>query len=441
MYAREEILNNYKKKDFPKSLFDENTLNNKNILFYPDSKPPQSSKDKDKSKLSQSYVLPWRILQQKNYHPNNNPQNKVEFSRSGHFTPAVPKEPLIDIKTENFKHIYDKYSIPLDKKLIYLKYHNNISGPFNYEELQNMYKNKKYDSNYEFRTIDLFAFLEEDPFNFYPLKNINEDNWTEDIADTPYLEYTELFIKVKELLDGTKKRKLEINELNDEIIELKTNNKDKDKTINELTNQIDLLNKELTQQKELLNQIEKEREEEKEREKEKEREREKEKEKEKEKLKEEDEKEESKKEIEIIEIKKKIISKNNDDDEEEKEIVEEEKMEIIQPKVLDMGGEWEIPKKKKKKIEKKEEEPKVIIGLSTKKSGGIKNNADSLIKIPGSNKGKKNQISGEELVDLLRPKKKEVPKEEGELSTTEFKEVKGKGKKKIKNNLRELILV
>ena len=118
MYTREEILNNYKNKEFPKSLFDENALNNKNILFYPDSKPPQSSIDKDMSKLSQSYVLPWRILQQKNYHTNNNTQNKVEFFRGGHFTPAVPKEPLINIKTENFKHIYDKYSIPLDKKLI-----------------------------------------------------------------------------------------------------------------------------------------------------------------------------------------------------------------------------------------------------------------------------------------------------------------------------------
>ena len=102
-----------------------------------------------------------------------------------------------------------------------------------------------------------------------------------------------------------------------------------------------------------------------------------------------------------------------------------------------MGEKWEIPKKKKKKVEKKVEEPKVIIGLSTKKSGGIKNNADSLIKLPGSNKSKKNnQISGQELVDLLKPKKKDVPKEipkdEGELSTTEFKEVKGKGKKKNK---------
>ena len=97
-----------------------------------------------------------------------------------------------------------------------------------------------------------------------------------------------------------------------------------------------------------------------------------------------------------------------------------------------MGEKWEIAKKKKKKVEKKVEEPKTIIGLSTKKSGGIKNNADSLIKLPGSNKSKKNQISGEELVDLLKPKKKEVPKDEGELSTTEFKEVKGKGKKKNK---------
>ena len=97
-----------------------------------------------------------------------------------------------------------------------------------------------------------------------------------------------------------------------------------------------------------------------------------------------------------------------------------------------MGGEWEIPKKKKKKVEKVVKEPEVIIGLSSKKSGGIKNNTDSLIKMPGSNKSKKNKISGEELVDLLKPKKKEVPKDDGELSTTEFKEVKGKGKKKNK---------
>ena len=115
MYTREEILNNYTKKDFPKSLFNESLLNNQSILFYSNSKPPSTSKEQDKSKLSQSYVLPWRILQQKNYHSNNN-QNKIEFSRGANFTPSTPKEPLIEIKTDNFKYIYDKFTIPLEKK-------------------------------------------------------------------------------------------------------------------------------------------------------------------------------------------------------------------------------------------------------------------------------------------------------------------------------------
>ena len=106
----------------------------------------------------------------------------------------------------------------------YLKSKNSILGPFNFEELQNMYKNKKFDSNYEFRTIDLFTFNDEDPFCFYSVKNINEDNWTDELVDSPNLEYTELFTKVKELLDATKKRKIEINELNDEIDDLKGQN-------------------------------------------------------------------------------------------------------------------------------------------------------------------------------------------------------------------------
>ena len=39
---------------------------------------------------------------------------------------------------------------------------------------------------------------------------------------------------------------------------------------------------------------------------------------------------------------------------------------------------------------------------------------------------------------MLKPKKKEVPKEENELSTTEFKEVKGKGKKKNKKQFENM---
>ena len=417
MYTREEILNNYKKIDFPKSLFDESALSNKEILFYPNSRLPSSTKEKDTSQLSQSYIVPWRLLHQKHNYINNNNQNKKEFVRSG-FTPAIPKEPLIELKTENFKNIYDKFSIPLEIKLIYLKYLNNISGPFNFEELQNMYKNKKYDSNYEFRTIDIFFFDEEDTFNFFPIKNINEENWEEEFSDSPLLEYTNLFSKIKELLDASKKRKLEINELNSEIDDLKLQNDEKDIKIGELSKEIESLKKELKIKNELLEK------------------------KEKQKYKEEDEKEvenknEDKKETKkekIIEIEKNVIidKKYDDDDEEEKEIIEEQRIEIIQPKVLDMGEKWEIAGKKKKKVEKVQDDSKEIVGLSSKKSGGIKNNADSLIKMPGTTKTKKPKNSGEELVEMLRPKKKEEPKKEGELSTTEFKEVKGKGKKKNK---------
>ena len=410
MYSREEILKNYKNTDFPKSLFDDSVLNNKDTLFYKNSKPPMSSMTKDISALSQSYVLPWRILQQKNIHPNNNPNNKIEFVRGGNFTPNIPKEPTIDIKTENFKFIYDKYSIPMDKKIIYLKskFNNNILGPFDFEELQNMYKNKKYDSNYEFRIIDLFSYSEEEElFSFYPLKNINEDNWTEEVVDSPLLEYTNLFKKVEELLDGTKKRKNEIKELNEEIDKLKLKNEEKDELINELMKKNDLLKKELLNQKkekELLSSNEKV----------------------------EDGKEDNKDEPIEIEIEEKVVYKTNKEgNEDEKEIVEEEEKIEIKPKILDMGGEWEVAGKKKKKVEKVQEDPKKIVGLPSK--GDIKNNTDSLIKMPGSNKGKKNQISGEELVDLLKPKKKEVPKNDGELSNSEFKEVKPKGKKKNKN--------
>lgn len=421
MLTREEILNSYKKVDFPKSFFDNTVLNNKDTLFYDNSRPPLSSQPKDVSSLSQSYVLPWRILQQKNIHPNNTYNNKIEFVRSGNFTAPVHKEPTIELKIENFKYLYDKYSIPLEKKIIYLKnkYNNNVLGPFNYEELQTMYKDKKYDSNFEFKTIDIYTFAEEDPSNFYSIKDINEENWAEEIVESPLLEYTELFVKVKELLNGTKKRKVEIKELNEEIEVLKAKNIENEEKIFELTKQVKKLTDDLILQKKLN----KEKEEELSNKKSEVNDND-------EDNKEEDEKEESKEKVEIdykhkIEIKK--------DEEDEKEVIEEEeKIEIIQPKILDMGEKWEVAgSKRKKKVEKVQEDPKKIVGLPTKK-GDIKNNADSLIKLPGSNKSKKNPISGDQLVDMLKPKKKEVPKNDGELSTTEFKEVKGKGKKKNK---------
>ena len=442
MFTREEILNSYKEAAFPKLIFEEASLSRSDILFYSKSKPPSSSTNKDISTLSQSYVLPWRILQQKNNIKN------IEFFRAGNFTPSEPKEPLIEIKTENFKKIYEKFAIPLDKKIIYLKNGNNIIGPFNYDELEKMYKDKKYDSNYEFRPIDLFTYSEEEPFVFHPLKNINEDNWEINYVDTPLLEYSALFSKVRELLEASKKRKNEINSLNEEITELKNQNQEKDDTINELKTKINNLEKELIGQKEKVNELQiKEVSEIKE-------------------LKEEDKKEENEipvdqdNKIEVEEInmkveknflynvndnkkpkkrkKKKEIIINDDDEKEEgkDEIIEKEKVEIeIKPKILDMGEEWEVAGKRKKKIEKVKEEPKEII---SNKKEEIKSLNDS-----NKNQGNKikkgsKEISAEQLVEKLRPKKKEIIKNEDEDPKNENKQLKGKGKKKGKKQFADI---
>ena len=442
MFTREEILNSYKETAFPKLIFEEASLSRSDILFYSKSKPPSSSTNKDISTLSQSYVLPWRILQQKNNIKN------IEFFRAGNFTPSEPKEPLIEIKTENFKKIYEKFAIPLDKKIIYLKNGNNIIGPFNYDELEKMYKDKKYDSNYEFRPIDLFTYSEEEPFVFHPLKNINEDNWEINYVDTPLLEYSALFSKVRELLEASKKRKNEINSLNEEITELKNQNQEKDDAINELKTKINNLEKELIGQKEKVNELQKnEISEVKEQ-------------------KEEDKKEEKEKpiiednKIEVEEInvkveknflynvndnkkpkkrkKKKEIIINDDDEKEEgkEEIIEKEKVEIeIKPKILDMGEEWEVAGKRKKKIEKVKEEPKEII---SNKKEEIKSLND-----PNKNQGNKikkgsKEISAEQLVEKLRPKKKEIIRNEDEEPKNENKQLKGKGKKKGKKQFADI---
>ena len=442
MFTREEILNSYKETAFPKLIFEEASLSRSDILFYPKSKPPSSSTNKDISTLSQSYVLPWRILQQKNNIKN------IEFFRAGNFTPSEPKEPLIEIKTENFKKIYEKFAIPLDKKIIYLKNGNNIIGPFNYEELEKMYKDKKYDSNYEFRPIDLFTYSEEEPFVFHPLKNINEDNWEINYVDTPLLEYSALFSKVRELLEASKKRKNEINSLNEEITELKNQNQEKDDTINELKTKINNLEKELIGQKEMVNELQKnEVSEVKEN-------------------KEEDKKEEkeipvvqdNKIEVEEINVKveknflynvndnkkpkkrkkKKEIIINDEDEKEEgkEEIIEKEKVEIeIKPKIIDMGEEWEVAGKRKKKIEKVKEEPKEIISNQKeeiKSLNDLNKNQGNKIK-----KGSK-EISAEQLVEKLRPKKKEIIKNEDEDPKNENKQLKGKGKKKGKKQFADI---
>ena len=183
MLTREEIISSFKKVDFPAKIL-ESTEEVKNIIFYSESTEPSSKKEKDTKNLSQSYVLPWRLVQQKNFNDIN--KNNI-FNRGSNF---VPKEELIDIKIENFKLIYDKYSIPLTTGLIYIK--NNYggnNGPFNLNQLQNMYKNKKIDSTFEFRPIDIFGFKDCEIFAFKSIKIINEINWIDSIVDSSLLGF------------------------------------------------------------------------------------------------------------------------------------------------------------------------------------------------------------------------------------------------------------
>ena len=189
MISREEIISSYKQAKFPSKLFDESISKIKDIIFYDKSTHPSSEKVKDTKKLSESYVLPRRILIQKNIQPNQN--NKNEFIRGGNFT---PKEPIIDIEIDNFKLIYDKFTLPLETNIIYLKNtYGGINGPFNFEHIKNMYKNKKIDSNADFRMIDIFCFKGSEFFSFQSLKIINDKKWIDLIIDNPLINYSELF--------------------------------------------------------------------------------------------------------------------------------------------------------------------------------------------------------------------------------------------------------
>ena len=200
MLSREEILSAYKEVNFPEKLFDSSIKDIKNIIFFEKSTQPYSAKDKDTKQLSQSYVLPWRLVQ-KNYPDANN--NKNTFNRGVNF---APKEPLIEIKVENFKLLYDKFSIPVETGVIYLKNnYGGTNGPFKLDQLHNMYKNKKLDSTFEFRTIDIFSFKDSDLFSFQSIKNINDEKWVDSVIDSPLLKYSELSKNKKEEKKEVKK--------------------------------------------------------------------------------------------------------------------------------------------------------------------------------------------------------------------------------------------
>ena len=191
MLTREQIISSYKKVDFPNKII-ESSEDVKNIIFYKESTQPKSQKGKDTKSLSESYVLPWRLIQ-RSY---SEQINKNNFTRGSNFT---PKEELIEIQINNFKILYDKYNIPIEMPMIYFKNnYGGLNGPFNLSQLQNLYKNKKIDSTFEFRPLDIFGFKDSDIFTFKSIKIINENNWIDLIEDSPLLKFNELSYKNKE---------------------------------------------------------------------------------------------------------------------------------------------------------------------------------------------------------------------------------------------------
>jgi hypothetical protein len=247
MLTREEILSSYKKVNYPEKLFDKSVKEVKNILFYDESTGPNTQKEKDIKKLSQSYVLPWRLVQ-KNYPDSSNNKNNA-FSRGGNF---AKKEPLIEIKYDNIKLIYDKYSLPIETGIIYLKNnYGGTNGPYNLEQIKNLSKNKKLDSAYEFRLIDIFTFKDLELFSFQSIKIINDEKWIDLIIDSPLLKYNELYKNISQ----DKKEDITNNEIKEEKNEEITNNEIKKEEKKE-----DITNNELKEEKkeEKQNEIKKE---------------------------------------------------------------------------------------------------------------------------------------------------------------------------------------
>ena len=314
MLTREEILSGFKKIDFPDKLFDESVKSVKNLLFFQESIQPASQKEKDTKKLSQCYVLPWRLVQK------NNPEiasNKNTFIRGGNF---VPKEPLINIKIENFKLLYDKYSLPPETGLIYFKNnYGGINGPYNLEQIKNLQKNKKLDSTYEFRLIDIFCFKNSELFSFQSVKIINDDNWVDIVKDSPLLKYNQSFKNNNEAIKEEKLIEVKKEEKKEEV-KSKEPKKEDIKPIEPKKDDI----KPIETKQEDIKPIE------------------------------------TKQEDKTLDVKK----------EEKKEDIKEDKKDEkkLNQTRKETEGKWEVVGKKKKANKDKEEESNQIIGLKTKES-------------------------------------------------------------------------
>ena len=372
--SKEDILKLYKPSPIDEKLINKPALDIFDLLLVKESQPP----NKEKKEITNSMYF---NNVEENWHKSNS--NNIEFNRGGNFK---PKEENVDIKIENIYLFNKKLNFPDDIKSFYVKNsnYNNFMGPFSSKEIEEQYKNKKINSLFEFRPIDIFMFKNKQLFTFENLKILNDENWINNIGNNSLLKYS-IVLNPFQIENNQEKENKSNEKLNKNIFEknIESKQNEEKETKTEENNE--------KKEEEMKNKINNEKKEEKE------------------------EKEEEKKE-------------------EKKEDKKEEKKENKNLYIKEEEGEWEDPYKKKNKRKQKEKEKekeqtnKTPVGIATKKDIKI-SQANTLIKETKEN------YNVEDLLNELKPKnknEKEKAPVESYYNEDDYKQKKNKGKKKKK---------
>lgn len=222
--SKAKILSSFIEYPIPKNLITKETFNYEALLLSTQSLHPTASSDKNGPQFSKAFVPSsegqkhsgWRT-NNNNYHNQNNLgfhphqpyQNRPnEFSRGQNFQ---PKEPLIDIEVENILLFNEKFNFPKDKKSFYFqnKSSNFFFGPLSANTAIEYYKKKTLDSSFDFRPIDIFGFKNLEPFEFLPLKELNNKDWINQLVDSPLLCLTNVAKTAADLEKKVKNLELE----------------------------------------------------------------------------------------------------------------------------------------------------------------------------------------------------------------------------------------
>lgn len=126
--------------------------------------------------------------------------------------PNMPNLPNPEkVKIENIFNLNKKINYPNDLPLWYLSspWSPLLNGPISSSLLVEMYNKRGIDSNYGFKPIDVFHFRNSSSKNdIVSLTILNNDDWADDVQDSPYLQYTELYHTSKKLLENEKVHKI-----------------------------------------------------------------------------------------------------------------------------------------------------------------------------------------------------------------------------------------